>query len=221
MLFNHLILAWRNIFRNKVFSLINIAGLSIGISCTLIVTVFVRYELSFDRHHAKSEKIFKVVQDTKMGDETFHWNTTAYPLAEALRNDFPQLQFVTQASGPVSRLFKVQDQTGDVARYEEPLVLFVDPFYPKVFDFQWLQGDPATALNDPNSCVLTVGTAGKYFPKDKLDGGLLGKQIFLDNKDALTVTGLIEDALPTTSLQYTMLVPYEFFRRNNAYSSSN
>src|SRR5688572_14020696 len=197
MLINHLTLAWRNIIRNRIFTFINVAGLSIGISCALIITVFVRYELSFDRHNTKALKTYKVVQDTRMGDEVFHWNTTAYPLAEALRADFPQLELVTQASGPVSRFFKVQDRTGNVARYEEPLVLFVDAFYPHVFDFHWLQGNPATALTDPSSCVLTASTARKYFPKETLDGSILGKQIFLNNKDALTITGLIEDALPT------------------------
>jgi putative ABC transport system permease protein len=218
---NHLALAWRNLSRHRIFSIINIAGLSIGMACTLIVTIFVRYEFSFDQHHAKAKKIYKVVQDTNMGDQMLHWNTTAYPLAEALRHDFSQLKFVTQASGPTNRMFRIQDAAGNISRFEEPLVLFVDPFYPEVFDFHWLQGDPSTALKDPNSCVLTESTARKYFPIETQNNSLLGKQIFLNNKDALTVTGLIADAVPTTSLQYSMLIPFEFFRVNNPYYSSN
>ncbi len=221
MITNHLLLAWRNFLRNRTFSIINLTGLSIGIACALIVTIFVRYELSFDTHNSKAEKIYKVVQDTGQGDEIAHWNTTAYPLAEALRTDFSQLAFVTQASGPVSHLFRVQDASGNVSRFEEPLVLFVDPFYPQVFDFKWIHGDPATALKDPNSCVLTRTTARKYFSGEATTNSLLGRQIFLNNKDALTVTGVVEDALPTTSLQYSMLIPYEFFRVNNPYFSSN
>jgi putative ABC transport system permease protein len=218
---NHLALAWRNLNRQRIFSIINVAGLSIGMTCALVVTIFVRYEFSFDQHHAKAKKIYKVVQDTNMGDQMLHWNTTAYPLAEALRHDFSQLKFVTQASGPTNRMFRIQDASGNISRFEEPLVLFVDPFYPKVFDFHWLQGDPSTALKEPNSCVLTETTARKYFPVETQSSSLLGKQIFLNNKDALTVTGLIEDAVPTTSLQYSMLIPYDFFRVNNPYSSLN
>lgn len=217
----NLLLAWRNILRNKTLTFINVAGLSVGLCCALIITIFVRYELGFDGYHTKSEKIFKVVQDTKMGDETHHWNTTAYPLAEALRNDYPQLPLVTQASGPVSRFFKVQDANGNVTRFEEPLVLFVDPFYPKVFDLKWIEGNPSSALQHPNSIVLTRTVAEKYFSQNVRNGSLLGKQIFLNNNDALTITGLIEDAPANTSLQYSILIPYEFFRVNNPYYSSN
>jgi putative ABC transport system permease protein len=215
------ILAWRNILRNKTLAFINVAGLSIGLTCTIIIAIFVRYELTFDRYHTQSEKIFKVVQETKMGDETHHWNTTAYPLAEALRNDFPQLPLVTQASGPVSRFFTVQDEKGNVNRFEEPFVLFVDPSYTKVFDFEWIEGNPATALLHTNSVILTRSVAEKYFPLNIRNGSILGKQLFLNNKDVLSITGLIEDAPANTSLQYSMLIPYEFFRINNPYYSSN
>lgn len=218
---NHLVLAWRNLLRNKAFSIINVAGLSIGITCALVITIFVRYELSFDSYHKNAEHIYKVVQETKFAEDTYYWNTTAYPLAEALRNDFSQLAFVTQASGPVSRIFKIEDNAGNVSRYEEPYVLYVDPYYPQVFDFQWIQGDPSTALSQPNSVILTRGLALKYFGSDIPQKSILGKEIFLNNKDALTVTGLIEDAPPTTSLKYTMLIPYEFFRVNNPYYSGN
>jgi putative ABC transport system permease protein len=221
MLLINFILAWRNILRNRTLAFINVAGLSIGLTCAIIIAIFVRYELSFDGYHTKSDTIFKVVQETKMGDETHHWNTTAYPLAEALRNDFPHLPFVTQASGPVSRLFRVQDEQGNIVRFEESLVLFVDSLYTKVFDFVWIEGNPATALSHPNSVVLTRSVAEKYFSGDMREGSILGRQLFLNNKDALSITGLVEDAPANTSLQYSMLIPYEFFRVNNLYYSSN
>ena len=104
MIFNNLNLAWRNLTRNKAFTMINIAGLSLGISCALVIFLFVRYELSFDGYHRQSERIYKVVQQTKMADDTYYWSTTCYPLAEAIRNDFTELPMVTQASGPLTRL---------------------------------------------------------------------------------------------------------------------
>ena len=145
MFWINLTVAWRNIVRNKTLAFINVAGLSIGLTCALVITIFVRYELSFDRYHTKSESIYKVVQETKMGDETHHWNTTAYPLAEALRNDFPHLPLVAQTSGPVSRFFILQNENG-ITRFEEPFVFFVDPWYTKMFDVKWIEGNPETAL---------------------------------------------------------------------------
>lgn len=221
MIINHLTLAWRNLVRNKAFTFINISGLSIGITCALVITLFVRYETSFDQYHKKTDQIYKVVQETKFAEEIHYWNTTAYPLAEAIRNDFTQLPMVTQVSGPVARMFKVEDEAGNIYRYEEPYVLYVDPFYPKVFDFKWLQGDPSSALTQINSVVLTQSLADKYFGKGINAKSILGKSILLNNKDALTITGLIEDAPPTTSLKYNMLIPYEFYRINNPYPTSN
>lgn len=221
MFWINLAVAWRNILRNKTFSVINVAGLTIGLTCALVITIFVRYELSFDRYHAQSQNIYKVVQDTKMGDEMHHWNTTAYPVAEALRNDFPELPLVTQASGPVSRFFMTQDDEGNITRFEEPFVLFVDSWYTKVFQFEWIQGNPETALQHTNSIVLTRSVAEKYFSDELIRNSILGKQIFLNNKDALTITGVVKDAPANTSLYYSVLIPYDFFRINNPFYASN
>ncbi|MFM9838327.1 MAG: ABC transporter permease [Cyclobacteriaceae bacterium] len=219
MLRNNFITAWRNLIRNKSLSTINILGLSIGITCSLVIAIFIRYELSFDQYNQKADRIYKVVQETKFAEEIQYWNTTAYPLAEAIRNDFAELPLVTQASGPVPRLFRVEDQTENVSRFEEPYVLFVDPNYPKVFDFQWIEGNPATALAKPSSVILTRSLVKKYFNQEM--SSVLGKHLMLNNKDELTVTGVVEDAPANTSLKYTMLIPYEFFHVNNPYFASN
>jgi ABC-type antimicrobial peptide transport system permease subunit len=221
MFWINLSIAWRNIFRNKTSSIINVAGLAIGLTCALIITIFVRYELSFDRYHAKSENIYKVVQDTKMGDEVHHWNTTAHPLAAAIRSDFPEIPFVTQANGPVSGIFTVENDQGQIARFEEPYVLFVDTWYTMVFDFNWIQGNPEAALQNPNAIVLTQSVAKKFFTANEIRNSLMGKQIIFNNQDALTITGLIEDAPPNNSLHYTVLMPYEYFKINSPYKANN
>src|SRR5687767_12933492 len=101
MIHNYFKIALRNLIRNKTFSIINITGLSIGITCCVVMLVFVRYELSFDSFYSHSDNTFRVVQHTKFPEKVAYWNTTAHPLAEALRNDFSEFDIVTQASGPV------------------------------------------------------------------------------------------------------------------------
>lgn len=215
-------LAWRNLMRHKSFTFINLLGLSIGITCCLAITIFIRYETSFDTYHQKASRTYRVVENFKSAEEVLHWNTTAFPLAEALRNDFKEIPFVTQAAGPFHRLFKIEDEHGNVARYEEEHVLMVDPLYPQVFDFTWLAGNPKTALDQPNSAVLTESIALKYFGTAMHEKqSVLGKHILLENKDELTVTGLIADAPPNTGLQYDLLIPYEFYKKNNPYQANN
>jgi len=217
-----LALAWRMLMRHRAFTIINLLGLSIGITCCLAITVFIRYETHFDTYHQKAAHTYRVVQDFKNADDVQHWNTTAYPLAEALRNDFAEIPFVTQAAGPLHRQFKIEDENGNVMRYEEEHVLMVDPFYQKVFDFTWLAGNPETALVQPSSVVLTETLARKYFGEAVHDKqSIIGKRIMLENKDELIVTGLVADAPHQTGLQYSMLIPYEFFKKNNPYQSHN
>jgi putative ABC transport system permease protein len=219
---NNIILAWRNLGRQKIFSIVNILGLSIGITSCLVISIFVRYELSFDHYHEKADKIYKVVQETKFAEGMKYWSTTAYPLAEAIRNDFTDVSMVTQASGPVPRMFRVEDKSGNVFRFEEEYVLFVDPFYPRVFDFKWFQGDPETALSNTASVVLTESLAKKYFNKEMSNKeSILGRQMMLNNKDELTITGVVADAPGNTSLKFNMLIPYAFFKMHNTYSAGN
>src|SRR3954465_7281273 len=103
MLRSNIILAFRNLFRNKAFTLINILGLGIGITCSLVIVLFARYEMSFDRQHPNAGRTYRVVQETKFPGGTAYWNTTAYPLAAAIRNDLTGIENVTQVAGPVSR----------------------------------------------------------------------------------------------------------------------
>jgi putative ABC transport system permease protein len=219
---NNFIIAWRNLSRQKVFSIINILGLSLGITCCLVISIFVRYELGFDHYHEKADQTYKVVQETKFAEGMKYWNTTAYPLAEAIRNDFSNVSMVTQAAGPVPRMFRVEDKSGNVFRFEEEYVLFVDPYYPRVFDFTWIQGNPESALSNTASVVLTESLAMKYFNKEMSSGhSILGRQMMLNNKDELTITGLVADAPGNTSLKFNMLIPYAFFKMHNEYSAGN
>lgn len=219
---NYLKIAWRNTFKNKSASFTNLFGLVLGISVCTTILIFVRYESTFDAFHEKSDRTFRVVQHTKMPNETLYWNTTAYPLADALRDHFPEIDVVTQISGPVNQVFKIEDDLNQVKLFEEPKVLFVDGYYPKTFDVEWLAGDQNTALSDMNSVVLTEILAQRYFGEQNGDyQNLLGKTILLQGNDPLTVTGVVKNPKGSADHQYNMLIPYEFFEMNNPFFKDN
>lgn len=223
MLKSYLLIAWRNLLRHRTYSVINITGLAIGMTCCLVIVIFIRYETGFDRSHPLADQTYRVVQHTQRPDGTLYWNTTCYPLAEALRSDFGNIMQVTQAAGPMTRTFSVEGKEGgEVNRFEDTRVLYVDPLYPEIFNITWLAGNPQTALTLTNSIVLTQGLAEKCFGHNIDDySTVLGKSILLNNQDALTVTGIIQNAPGNVSLQYHMLIPYAFFKLNNTYQATN
>ncbi|MEM9834748.1 MAG: ABC transporter permease [Bacteroidota bacterium] len=223
MIKNYLKTALRRLSRDKGLALIKVLGLSIGITCCLVIYTFVSYELSFDQHHQKADQIYRVVQHTKYTDDTYYWSSTAYPLAEALRNDFPNdLSLVTQTAGPVTRNFGLADSDSELDKFDEEQVLFVDPYFWQVFDVDWLQGSPETAFSNMNSAILTKSLAVQIFGRDKLEAqSVIGKVLQLNHKDALQITGVVDDPPVTSSIRFRMLVPYEFFRVNNPYFAGN
>lgn len=211
----------RQLLRNKTFSAINIFGLSVGIACCLSLLVFVEYESSFDGFHPYANCSYRIVQHTKYPDQTLYWNTTAYPLAEALRSDFHELELVTQTAGPFQRFFTLDNGSKEAFQFESDYVLFVDSYYPQVFNLTWLAGDKNSAFEQPNSIVLTQTIAEKVFGKNVNSQFILGKTIMLAGKDPMQVTGLVKDVPGNSNLRYEILVPYEFFKQNNPYPASN
>ena len=223
MLKNYFLIAWRNLLRHRAYTIINLTGLSLGMTCCLVIMIFIRYETSFDQSHPKADHTYRVVQHTQRPDHLLQWNTTAYPLAEALRTDFSGLK-VTQAAGPMTRTFSVEGREGgEVNRFEDAYVLYVDPYYPDIFNISWLAGNPQTALDLTNAVVLTEDLAAKCFGPEVQDNyaAILGKSILLNNQDALTVTGVIQNAPGNVNLRYHMLIPYAFFKINNPYPANN
>ncbi len=221
-MFKHnLTIGWRNILRKKSFSLINVVGLSTGAAVCLLTLIFYRYETSFDHHHQQADQTYRVVQHTILPDDELFWSTTAYPLAAALRNDFPDFANVTQTSGPTNRLFSAQNELNEKVLFEEQHVLFADQYYPQVFDFEWVVGQPEKALESPNSLIITERIAKKCFGEQYNPSAVLGKILMLNDKDQLIVTGVIKDHRPNSNLKANMIVSYEFFKKHNPYPTSN
>ena len=228
MLQNYLTTAWRSIKRHYSYALINTFGLMLSICCCIVIYIFVRYETSFDAFHTDADRIYRVVHEDHTADGVQYWNTTAYTLAAALRNDFPGIE-VAQAAGPMTRLISAEEG-GKLARHEVDKLLFVDPYYLQLFNFKnafkrgsiWLEGNPATAFDKVNAAVITLGLAQKYFPQAIANGeSLLGKNLLLNNKDPLEITGVLNNPPANTTLLFDLLVSYQFFALHDPYRANN
>ena len=184
MLKNLLLIAFRNIRKDKIYSAINILGLTVGITCSVFLLMYILDELSYDRYHKNSNNIYRVISNIKEPDNAFTWAVAQIPLAEELRDNYPEVKNVVRFFGLGRTLYK----NGEKTFYEEKFYL-ADSTVFKMFDYQFLHGDINTALDKPNSIVLTEAMAKKYF--DKVDA--VGLSFQNQQGDVYNVTGVIED----------------------------
>lgn len=185
MLKNLLKISFRTIAKDKTYSILNITGLTIGITCSLLLLMYILHELSYDRYHENARNIYRVVSDIKETDNAFTWAVAQIPLAEELRDNYPEVKNAVRFFGTGRTLYK----NGEKQFYEEEFYL-ADSTVFDMFTYKFLHGDPATALDNPFSIVLTEKTAGKYF-EDVTSA--LGQSIQNQQGEEFKVTGVIED----------------------------
>jgi putative ABC transport system permease protein len=178
---NYLKIAIRNILRYKVYSFINIAGLAVGMACTIMILLWVQHELSYDRFHKNGENIYRVTMKDHRHDGVHHHPWLPFPLARALEEQFPEIVASTRLAWS-HFMVKYKDKI-----YNESEFCFVDPPYFEIFSFPLLQGDPYMALSDPKSIVITDKMAKKYFA----DQNPVGKILTLDNEVDFKVSGVV------------------------------
>lgn len=182
MIGNYLAVAIRSLSRDRLFSLINILGLSLGIACALVITLFVLDELSFDRHHEKADRIHRVILDAKLMGKEIQGPISPAPMAAAIRAEIPEVETAV-------RLWRRSDVV--VARGADTFtedVYYADPEYFEVFTHPLLEGDPATALVEPNSIVLVQRAAKRLFGEHHA----LGETVTVNGTD-FKVTGVADD----------------------------
>lgn len=192
MVTNFLKTAWRNLLKNKIFSFINIAGLAIGLSCFILITLYVADEMSYDQYNEKAARIFRINADVNMGGTNLHLAVCSDPMGATLKNDYPQVEeFVRFYNSNGSKLIKKGNQF-----IEEKRVVHADSTLFSVFTLPALSGDTKTALNEPNTVVLTESTAQKYFGNTQV----VGKTIETNesNNNAYKITAVIKD-IPANS----------------------
>ncbi len=206
MIKNYLKIAWRNLLKNKVYSIINIGGLAIGLACFLLIGIFVSNELSYDNYHEKKDTIYRVIHHSNADAPEDAWVWGNAPVGPALKSDFPEIIEKAQLSGRSDILLKYKErslQQGDC--------FYADASVFSLFSWPLLNGDSETALEAPYSIVLTETTAKKYFgnenPIGKTLEGIGGRAA----DGAYTVTGVMKDIPQNSHFTFDVLMSMSSF----------
>lgn len=194
MIKNYLKIAWRNLKKNKIFSFINILGLTIGITVCMMIFLFIMNEFSFDRFHKNEKNIYRVMRGYDKTKPTVPY--LSGPYAPALLNDFSKEIKTAVRILPTNALVSFGDKA-----FNEKKVYMADPDFFTLFSFPLVKGNPATALKDPNSIVLTETTAKKYFGNDDP----MGKVVEIDKHLQLKVTGIAKDVPSNSHLDFDLV----------------
>ncbi|HEU4555115.1 MAG TPA: ABC transporter permease, partial [Chitinophaga sp.] len=144
-------------WKHKVFSIINITGLAVGMTACFLIFLYVHFELSYDNFHTKANRIYRLATDVKTPTETLHNGITNIPVVPAIKNDFPEVESCVRVINMGALVKK------GALKFQEDNISAVDSTFFRVFDFRLLKGDADKALQAPLSVVLTKTTAEKYF----------------------------------------------------------
>ena len=186
---NYFKTAWRNLVKNKTFSFVNIAGLSIGISVCFIILLYVQNELSFDRFNKNADRIVRVVFQANINGGKINESNVMPPVAQAMKSDYPEVQDATRI-----RVYGAPKVTYKDKVFKDDELAFVDPNFFSIFTLPLIEGNAKTALQQPHTIVISKALAKKYFGNENP----IGKTLSFDNNESYKVTGLI-DKVPANS----------------------
>jgi len=209
MFSNYFKIAWRNLLRNKIFSVIKILGLSIGLTVCMLIFLYTKDEVSYDQFQENKTQLYRIVQDWQMGKEPAKTiGTTNGVMGETFAKEIPEVQQFVRVNGMAVTVKKNND-----VFTENPL--FVDDNFFSVFTFPLIEGNKRTALQDPHSVILSKDMAKKYFGTTDVTGKVM--QIKLDTAfENFTISAVAENAPLNSTLKTDMLLPYKFFEKYNS-----
>src|SRR5579862_1829296 len=201
---NYFITALRNFWRNKVFSIINILGLSIGISSAVVIYLIVHNDFSFDKFEKDGDRVYRVVTDMKFAGTPFFFSGVPSPMAEAMKREVTGLNEVVafhEFNGEVNvSVSKNSNDKPHVFKKQENTI-FADTGYFKLLSYQWIAGSPGKAMQEPNKLVLTEEKAKLYFPSLNYSD-IIGKQVIYNDSIITTVTGIVKNLSENTDFKY-------------------
>lgn len=198
---NHIKIAVRNLRKQKFYALINVLGLSVGIACCLLITLFIKDELSYDKHFPNADQLYRVLVDIKFGEMDGKVSETPAPLAKTLTERFPEVEQAGRFRSWGDRLVR-RDTTMD--NIKEERVIWADPEIFDLFSFHTLSGDPIEAFRAPATVVITEQVAEKYFP----DTDPIGKSLIFDNDmdEPFQVVAVVRDLPENTHFQHNIFL---------------
>ena len=209
MLRNYFTIAWRNLQRNRINSLINIAGLAIGMSCVILIAIYVQDELGYDRFFKKAGSLFQVNMTGSDNGVLFNTGHTAPAVGPTMVKTFPEIESCARIYRPGDVLVRYEENAKKITYYTEKKVLGVDSNFLQLFDYSLLEGDPATCLQKPNSLVLTERAAKKYFGEQRAIGKVL---LFESDKRPFVVTAVLKDLPTQSTFQFDFLAPISAYK---------
>jgi putative ABC transport system permease protein len=204
MFSNYFKTALRNIRRHKVFAIINIIGLSMGMACTILIMRWIQYELSFDRYHENADRIYRLATDMDLGKMRGRYAVSNYIAGKTLARDYPEVERSVRFQKVP---FKLLLQYKDIQLYEDNTCLADNAVF-DIFTFPLIKGDPQSALNSAFSIVITEDLAQKYFG----DKDPIGSVIRANNQVDLTVTGVMQNVPRNSHFTFDALVSFEILR---------
>src|ERR1700722_7754476 len=189
MLRNYFKIAFRNIVRHKAFATINIAGLAIGMACSIFILLWVQHELSYDKFHKNADYIYRLPGGGA---------TNSGPMVPELKAKIPAIKNFVRFSQPTTTVFQM-----GAKRFEEKSVFYADSTLLQVFSFPLINGNAETALTRPDAVLITEDMAKKYFGNEDA----MGKMLKRDNKDNVVVTGVLKNIPANSHLQFDFIMP--------------
>jgi putative ABC transport system permease protein len=202
MLKNYLKVSVRNLLRHKGYASINILGLAVGIAASVLIFLYVTHEMSYDKFHAKADRTYRITADwSNQGDSRVHQLGTPFILAQTIRENYPEVESVSQIAGPLGDVIIRYRDTA----FKETGTFCAEPSFFDVFSFPLFKGSPETSLRDPNMMVMTRSLARKYFG----DEDPMGKTIEMQaggEKEIFQVTGVMEDIPQNSHFRFDMLI---------------
>lgn len=210
MLQNYLKITWRNLIQNKTLSLVNIVGLSLGIAFAILIGMWIQYETSYDTFHKNLDRLALVQRHQMINNEKVTASGVMLPLYDELKANYPQIKRISRSINSESGLAAGNNKFNKKGNY-------VDPDFLSMLSFPLAKGNPETALNDPNSIVLTQSLARALFGA----ADPIGKIVKVDNEYNAQVTAVMKDIPKNSSFNFEYLIPFKFLVQNNRYVQDN
>ena len=189
-------LTFRHIRKHLLISLLNIAGLALGIACFVLIMLYVNHELNYDKYNEHYDDIYRVAVDAKIGSTLISQIYTPGPMPEAMYNEYPEIRAITRIADYAQKV-----NIGDLV-YNEERAAAVDSTFTEIFSLQFLEGSSGKMLNEPGQLLIDRSTARKYFG----DEAAYGKVVMIDDTIPLTVMGVFEDFPSQSHFHFNFLV---------------